>query len=205
MSLLAALALVIGYAKKGAFPLMQEANAARVGQADIYPDASRTPGFPSADITQDNIADNLCNKGWSTGTVRPPDDYTESLKRKQFVEYGDTASDPEASCIPKSNNSKCYEEDHLISLENGGDPKDPRNLWPEPYDTKVNGEVVGARQKDLVEGFIHDEICYSVPNHKDTSERYHPHSSISLVRGQQILATDWYACYVNMQAGKDCQ
>jgi hypothetical protein len=25
----------------------------------------------------------------------------------------------------------CYEEDHLIPLEDGGDPTDSRNLWPE--------------------------------------------------------------------------
>jgi hypothetical protein len=31
----------------------------------------------------------------------------------------------------------CYEEDHLISLEDGGDPTDPRNLFPEPYNTHV--------------------------------------------------------------------
>src|SRR3954447_16464956 len=29
--------------------------------------------------------------------------------------------------------SSAYQEDHLISLEIGGDPTDPRNLWPEPY------------------------------------------------------------------------
>jgi hypothetical protein len=26
-----------------------------------------------------------------------------------------------------------YEEDHLIPLELGGAPRDPRNLWPEPH------------------------------------------------------------------------
>jgi len=39
--------------------------------------------------------------------------------------------------VARSDNPACYEEDHLISLENGGDPKDPKNLWPEPYNTKV--------------------------------------------------------------------
>jgi len=27
-----------------------------------------------------------------------------------------------------------YEEDHFISLEVGGHPKDPKNLWPEMYE-----------------------------------------------------------------------
>ena len=30
-----------------------------------------------------------------------------------------------------------YQEDHLISLELGGNPTDPRNLWPEPYPRAV--------------------------------------------------------------------
>jgi hypothetical protein len=90
----------------------------------------------------------------------------------------------------------------IISLENGGDPKDP--LWPEPYDTTVKGETVGARQKDTVEGFIHDEICFAIPNSKKNS-RIPAHSSISLARGQEILATDWYACYQSIQEGKDCK
>jgi hypothetical protein len=47
-----------------------------------------------------------------------------------------------------------YQEDHLISLELGGDPTDPRNLWPEPYprasavdriENELNAEVCGGR------------------------------------------------------------
>ena len=62
--------------------------------------------------------------------------------------------------MPNSDNMACYEEDHLISLEAGGNPTDPRNLFPEPYNTRVGGVIMGAHQKDVVEGFIHDEICY---------------------------------------------
>jgi len=47
-----------------------------------------------------------------------------------------------------------YEEDHLIPLEVGGNPTDPNNLWPEPY-----AEPNGARDKDKVENFLHDEVC----------------------------------------------
>jgi hypothetical protein len=43
-------------------------------------------------------------------------------------------------------------------VENGGDPTDPRNLFPEPYNTHVGGVIIGAHQKDVVEGFIHDEV-----------------------------------------------
>ena len=98
----------------------------------------------------------------------------------------------------------CYEEDHLIPLEDGGDPQDPRNLWPEPYNTRVSGTVMGARQKDVVEGLIHDEICYAVPHSKKNS--YVPATtSVTLKRGQEILAGDWYACYESIKKGERCK
>jgi len=178
--------------------------AGRQGPPELYPDPVRTPGVPNPDITQDNIADNICSKNWSTKSIRPPVSYTDPLKLQQMTEYGDTVSDASAACMFNSDNRKCYEEDHLISLENGGHPKDPKNLWPEPYNTKINGKVVGARQKDIVEGFIHDEMCFAIPDGKKNS-KISAHTSITLQRGQEILATDWYTCYLSIQKGGDCQ
>jgi hypothetical protein len=98
----------------------------------------------------------------------------------------------------------CYEEDHLISLEDGGDPTDPKNLWPEPYNTKIGWVIMGAHQKDVVEAFIHDEICYGIPGSKKNS--YIPATtSITLKRGQEILATDWHACYEAIKQGGPCK
>jgi hypothetical protein len=54
-----------------------------------------------------------------------------------MVAYGDNVSDPGKTCMLHSGNAACYEEDHLISLENGGN-------WPEPYFTTIDGKVVGA-------------------------------------------------------------
>ena len=51
--------------------------------------------------------------------MRPPTDYTNALKLRQMRAYGETGS-------PSG-----YQEDHLISLELGGHPTAPRNLWPE--------------------------------------------------------------------------
>ena len=114
--------------------------------------------------------------------VRPPAGYTSKLKRKQLREYGDrvhqTRADPinpstgkvdATRCVLHSDNMACYEEDHLVSLEAGGDPTDPRNLFPEAYNTRVGGVIMGAHQKDVVEGFIHDEICRDVPRSKKNS------------------------------------
>ena len=187
-----------------------------IGPSDIYPDPARTPGAANPQITQQNIKDTICSRHWSTRLVRPPPGYTSKLKRKQLREYGDTVHQTRAElinphtgkidtsrCVPHSDNMACYEEDHLISLEDGGDPVDPRNLWPEPYNTKIGWVVMGAHQKDVVEGFIHDEICYDIPGSKKNS--YIPATtSISLKRGQQILASDWYACYESIKKGKPC-
>jgi hypothetical protein len=86
----------------------------------VVADPVRTPGVLNPDVTQANIGSTICVQGW-TRTVRPPTDYTNMLKAKQLRAYGLRG--------PLS----AYQEDHLISLELGGDPTDPRNLWPEPY------------------------------------------------------------------------
>ena len=189
----------------------------RVGPSEIYPDAVMTPGAANPDVTQQNIQETICNRHWSTKQVRPPAQYTSKLKRKQLREYGDTVRQTRAElinpatgkldatrCVPHSDNMACYEEDHLISLEDGGDPTDPRNLFPEPFNTHVGGMIMGAHQKDVVEGFIHDEICYDIPHSKRNS--YIPATtSITLKRGQEILARDWYACYLAIRDGKPCR
>ena len=85
----------------------------------IRADLVRTPGVLNPDVTQATIGSTICRRGW-TRTIRPPVEYTNALKVKQMRAYGETGSVSD------------YQEDHLISLELGGDPTDPRNLWPEP-------------------------------------------------------------------------
>lgn len=79
-----------------------------------------TPGVLNPEVTQATLATTICRRGW-TRTVRPPVSYTNDLKRKGLRRYG-LRGPPSA-----------FQEDHLISLELGGHPTDPRNLWPEPY------------------------------------------------------------------------
>src|SRR5438045_1060663 len=86
----------------------------------VRADPVRTPGVLNPDVTQATIDSTICLRGW-TRTIRPPVDYTNALKEKQMRAYGETGLMSD------------YQEDHLISLELGGDPTDPHNLWPEPY------------------------------------------------------------------------
>ena len=104
----------------------------------VVADPVRTPGVLNPDVRQATIATTICVQGW-TRTVRPPTDYTNALKLRQMRVYGETGS-------PSG-----YQEDHLISLELGGHPTDPRNLWPEPYPR--------AAQVDVVENEWNNQVC----------------------------------------------
>jgi hypothetical protein len=96
-----------------------------------------TPGALNPDVTQATIGDTICKSGW-TRTVRPPTDYTNDLKRTQMAAYG------------RAGGPADYQEDHLISLELGGNPTDPRNLWPEPYPRAADVDREENRLNDLV-------------------------------------------------------
>jgi hypothetical protein len=97
-----------------------------------------TPGTLNPDVTQETIAATICKSGW-TRTIRPPTSYTNELKRTQMAEYG------------RSGEMSDYQEDHLISLELGGHPTDPRNLWPQPYPR--------AFEVDREENELNDAVC----------------------------------------------
>jgi len=122
----------------------------------VLPDHNCTPGVIDPRITQDNIYETICKSGY-TKTVRPPVSYTNKLKQQQIAEYGFSDT-----------NSRDYEEDHLISLELGGAPADPKNLWPEP-DASPN-------PKDRIENLCHQKVCSG---------------AIPLAKAQQEIATNW--------------
>jgi hypothetical protein len=97
-----------------------------------------TPGSLNPDVSQATIGTTICVKGW-TATVRPPVNYTDRLKEEQMPAYGESG--------PPSG----YQEDHLISLELGGNPTDPKNLWPEPYPR--------AADVDRIENDLNAKVC----------------------------------------------
>src|SRR5665647_3646009 len=84
--------------------------------ASDLPDPRLTPGAINMSITQQNIHQTVCIKGY-TKTIRPPAHYTNKLKKRQLREYGYDDRNP-----------KHYEEDHLIALSIRCAPDDPRNL-----------------------------------------------------------------------------
>ncbi len=126
----------------------------------FLPDPSCTPGEIDLAVTQDNLFTTICHAGY-TQTVRPPVSYTNALKKQQILDYGyiDTSM-------------KDYEEDHFISLELGGSPKDPKNLWPEPHPS--------FNEKDKVENYLHSQVCSG---------------NLSLAQVQAEITKNWYAIY----------
>lgn len=141
-----------------------------LGPADIYPDLRITPGVAASDVTQDNIKATICLPGFTKPPRRPSSSYTDKLKTTGFDDYG-------LSDRKKGD----YEEDHLISLELGGDPKDPKNLWPEPYNASIPDG--GARFKDKVEKYLNRQVCQG---------------KMSLAEAQKAIITDWYQVYRSM-------
>ena len=122
----------------------------------VLPDINCTPGAIDPTVTEENIYQTICVKGYTT-KVRPPVEYTQKLKQQQIQDYGFADT-----------NLQDYEEDHLISLELGGHPTDPKNLWPEP-DAAPN-------PKDTVENRCHQKVCTG---------------KMKLADAQRQIATNW--------------
>ena len=122
-------------------------------EAGVLPNRALTPGAVAEKTTAV-----VCHR--STRTVRPPESYTERLKIEQIAEYGYTDT-----------RLGDYEEDHLIPLELGGNPTDPKNLWPEP-----RGGAEPASDKDRVENALHAHVCAG---------------KTTLAAAQSAIAIDW--------------
>lgn len=122
----------------------------------VLPDSNCTPGVNDQNVTQENIYQTICTRGYTKG-VRPILDYTEKLKTEQIQEYGYT-----------DRNLRDYEEDHLIPLELGGNPSDPKNLWPEPLDS--------AHKKDNIENLCNKKVC---------------NGKLDLGKAQRDISTNW--------------
>jgi hypothetical protein len=137
--------------------------------ANGLPDRLCTPGATNADVTQATISITICVTGY-VAQIRPAATYTNSLKIDQMRAYGYADQSPGD-----------FEEDHLIALELGGDPRDPKNLWPE----RLTG-ASGALQKDRVENWAHDEICAG---------------RMQLADAQRRMAENWVELYNSMLAG----
>ncbi len=119
------------------------------------PDPHCTPGAISPAVTQANIQSTICSYGY-TDSVRPPESITEPEKEASLAAYGEPGP------------LRDYEYDHLVPLELGGAPNDPRNLWPEPG--------ASPNPKDAIEYELRQEVC---------------DGRMTLAQAQRAIAADW--------------
>ena len=135
---------------------MPAAGACHITQEDgqELPDPRCTPGAINPKVTQADIGSTICVSGW-TKTVRPPTSVTNKMKKESDQSYG-------------LSTGTSGEYDHLISLELGGAPDDPRNLWIEP------GKI--PNPKDTVENRLSAAVCSNL---------------IPLATAQQAIAGNW--------------
>jgi hypothetical protein len=141
------------------FPARGTCHARPVDHGTL-PDPSCTPGATDPHVTQATLATTICRAGGYTRTVRPPGSVTSVEKKTAVAAYA--ATGPTGS----------YELDHLVSLELGGSPNSPRNLWPQPG--------ASPNPKDTLESALHDLVC----SHRMT-----------LADAQNGIAGDWVTTY----------
>lgn len=132
---------------------------------EARPNPRITPGALNSSVDQANIRETICVRGYSK-SIRPPEDYTERLKRSGIRRYGYS-----------DRRLRDYEEDHLVSLELGGSPTNPHNLWPEPHHV-IGGW--GSYTKDRLEDRLHTLVC---------------RGRVPLAQAQHDIASDWIAAY----------
>ena len=121
----------------------------------ILPDPNCTPGAISPKVTPDTLDTTICRTGY-TKSNRPPASITEIEKRENAAASGYTGW------------LKDVEYDHLVPLERGGDPNDPRNQRIEPG--------ASPNPKDGVESRLHELVC---------------EGTVPLAAAQEAIATDW--------------
>ncbi|MGE2818248.1 hypothetical protein ACQI5H_24375 [Mycobacterium heidelbergense] len=122
---------------------------------ETLPDPICTPGATNPKAIPETVDTTICRSGY-TKSIRPPRWITDAEKQSSAVAYGYTG--------PLSG----VEYDHLVPLELGGDPNDPRNLWVEPG--------ASPNPKDGVESRLHQLVC---------------EGTMPLTVAQEAIATDW--------------
>ena len=140
-----------------------------VAKAGDLPDPILTPGADNPLVTQDTIQSTICVAGWAK-TVRPPVSYTNKIKKQRMIDQG-------------LNGQKMsdFELDHIKSIEDGGSPTDPKNLWNEAWYLNILGYDLGAHTKDAAENATKRAICSG---------------KITLNEGRNQLAKDWTVLYL---------
>jgi hypothetical protein len=126
----------------------------------VLPDLACTPGATNPAVTPATLTSTICRSGYTAG-IRPPENITSTEKTASITAYAYGGA------------RTVVEYDHLISLELGGDPNDPRNLWPEPNAATA---TTFNNAKDAVESHLHALVCSG---------------AVPLAVAQKAIASNW--------------
>lgn len=171
-------AIAVGAGPQEQYTVQQQPAAGschyRYEKGEPLEDVACTPGAVSPAVTQTNLASTICRKGGYTKGIRPSTSVTGKEKELNAASYGYTGRMGNA------------EYDHLISLQLGGDPNDPRNLWVQPPDPghKAGGGV--NNKKDPVETRLHTAVCSG---------------KVTLAAAQRAIVTDWTTALSSLGLG----
>lgn len=171
-------AIAVGAGPQQQYTVQQQPAAGschyRYERGEPLEDPACTPGAISPAVTQRNLASTICRKGGYTKDIRPSTSVTGKEKELNAASYGYSGRMGDA------------EYDHLISLQLGGDPNDPRNLWVEPPDPghRTGGGV--NNKKDPVETKLHTAVC---------------NGAITLAAAQHAIVTDWTTALSSLGLG----
>ena len=159
--------VLIGPGPRGAYTVQAQPGASgchyRYADGQPLPDPACTPGSSNPAVTQATLTATICRAGYTT-EIRPPENVTGPEKRASVLAYGYLGGLRDA------------EYDHLIPLEVGGDPNDPRNLWLEPPSPGHRASSGPNNPKDVVENRLHAAVCRGV---------------VTLAAAQRAIAVDW--------------
>lgn len=134
--------------------------------AGDLPDPNITPGSTDPEVTEANIKESICKTThftWTEGHM-PPASFMANIAKDEIKQYG-----------YGDENAKHYQMDHLIPLSLGGNPIDPKNIWPQVLVTKWS-----ARRKDFLEEILHDKVCKG---------------ELGLKEAQDQIKTNWIEAY----------
>ena len=140
-------------------PMIALALIASTAQAVDLPNPSLTPGATDPEVTEPNIKESICKVThftWTEGHM-PPASFLASIAKDEIKQYGYT-----------DDNAKHYQMDHLIPLSLGGNPTDPKNIWPQELLPKSKWS---ARRKDYLEEVLHDKVCKGELTLKDAQDQ----------------------------------
>ncbi|WP_030810534.1 hypothetical protein [Streptomyces sp. NRRL S-337] len=161
-------AIAVGPGPQGAYTVQRQpapgtCHVRHTAGKQPLPDPKCTPGATNPKVTAATLRSTICRSGY-TKDIRPPVNITGREKKANAASYGYTGPLHDA------------EYDHLISLQLGGDPNDPRNLWVEPPSPGHRPGAGPNNPKDVVENRLKAAICAG---------------KADLTKAQEAIARDW--------------